>query len=184
MDKKSLMLATAGASVLWGAGPAAADSYIAPARDGKGRVILLEPLTFVEIDQLDFGGFIIPASGSALVSIDAVTGTPTNDPGLVQLPQFTQRRGHFMGAGTGGQAVSVVAVFPGSLYLNGDTTSTNTIPVALELDNNVPELDGSYSYTIASDKTLDVYVGGNVTISAGMAPGIYSNEYQLTVTYQ
>lgn len=170
--------------MLWGSSQAAAATYIAPKKNGKGRVVLLQPLTFVEIDQLDFGGFIIPASGSALVSVDAKTGTPTNDPSLIQLPQFTQLRGHFMGAGTAGQAVSVSAVFPTQLFLNGVATSPDTITVALELDNNVPEPDGSYSYTIASDKVLDVYVGGNVTIAAGMTPGIYSNQYQLTVTYQ
>lgn len=179
-----MTLAAAGASALLASSPAAADVYFAPASPGTGRVTLLEPLTFVKIDDLDFGGFIVPSSGSGTVTIDAATGTATNAASLVQLPQFTQMRGHFMGAGTPNQGVSVTAVLPTKLYLGGDTTSPDSIDVNLELDNNVPELDGTYSYTIAPDQVLDVYVGGDLTISAGMAPGVYSNVYTLTVTYQ
>lgn len=184
MDTKYFSLAAAGASVLLASSPAQADVYITPAKPGTGRVILLEPLSFVKIDDLDFGGFIIPSSGSGTVSVDAATGTPTNDVSLVQLPQFTQMRGHFMGAGTPSQAVSVTAVLPTALYLGGDTTSPDSIAVALELDKNVPELDGSFTYTIQPDQVLDVYVGGDLTISSGMTPGVYSNVYTLTVTYQ
>lgn len=184
MDTKTFTLAAAGASALLASSPAFADVYIAPDESGTGRVILLEPLTFVKIDDLDFGGFIVPSLGSGLVSIDAATGLATNAASLTQLPQFTQMRGHFMGAGTPGQAVSVTAVLPTKLFLGGNLASPDSIDVNLELDNNVAELDGSFSYTIAADQVLDVYVGGDLTITSGMTTGIYSNVYTLTVTYQ
>lgn len=184
MNTKYLPLAAAGASMLLASGPAAANVYFAPASPGTGRVILLEPLSFIKVDDLDFGGFIIPSAGSGTVSIDAATDVATNDPSLVQLPQFTQMRGHFMGAGTPSQAVTVSAVMPTKLYLDGVITSTDSIDVNLALDDTTPELDGTYTYTIAADQVLDIYVGGDLTISSGMAPGVYSNVYTLTVTYQ
>ncbi|MEO6434116.1 MAG: DUF4402 domain-containing protein [Sphingomicrobium sp.] len=184
MDNKSFLLALAGTSALLGSSPAVANVYIAPDQDGTGRAILLEPLSFIKVDDLDFGGFIIPSSGSGTVSVDAATGTPTNAASLVQLPQYVQQRGHFLGAGTPSQAVSVTAVLPDKLYLGGVITSPDSIDVALALDNTVAELDGSFTYTIASDQVLDVYVGGDLTIASGMNPGVYSNVYTLTVTYQ
>lgn len=183
MHKPYFLLAAAGAAASLSASPAWADVYAAPNEAGTGRVILLEPLTFVKIDDLDFGGFIIPSVGSDTVTIDAASGTATNGATLTQLPQFVQQRGHFMGAGTPNQAVTVVATLPTRLYLGGNLASPTSIPVSLELDV-APDVSGNHSYTIASDQTLDVYVGGDIVIDSSMSPGIYSNVYELTATYQ
>ena len=75
-------------------------------------------------------------------------------------------------------------MLPTKLFLGGNLASPDSIDVNLELDNNVAELDGTFSYTIAADQVLDVYVGGDLTITSGMTPGVYSNVYTLTVTYQ
>lgn len=183
MRNGMLGIAAAGAVALVGASPAAADVYTKPQRVASGQVIVLEPLTFVKIDDLSFGAFIIPSAGSDTVSVDAATGAVTVGAALMQLPQFTAERGHFMGAGTASQGVSVTAVLPDKLYLGGDTTSPTSIDVTLALDT-VPDGSGVYSYTIATDRVLDVYVGGDLVIAAGMAPGIYSNEYVVTATYE
>lgn len=175
--------AAAGAAALLASSPVSADVYAAPARAATGRAIILDPLSFVKIDDLSFGGYVIPATGQDDVSVDAATGTVTVGTTLTQLPQFAPLRGHFMGAGTASQAVSVTAVLPDKLYLNGNTASPTYIDVALTLDQ-VPDASGVYSYTIASDKLLDVYVGGDLTITSGMSPGVYANDYVVTATYQ
>ena len=167
--------AAAGAAALLASGPVSADVYSNPVRAATGKAIILDPLSF--------GGYIIPTSGQDDVSVDAATGTVTVGTTLTQLPQFAPLRGHFMGAGTASQAVSVTAVLPDKLYLNGDTASPTYIDVALTLDQ-VADASGVYSYTIASDKVLDVFVGGDLTIAAGMSPGVYSNDYVVTATYQ
>lgn len=181
--EKYFTLAAAGAAALLFAGPAQAEVYFAPSDSGDGRVILLEPLTFVHIDDLDFGGFLVPSSGSDTVSIDAVSGVVTNGASLTRLPQFTQMRGRFMGAGTALQGVTVVTAFPTKLFLDGNTASPESIDVSLELDGTL-ELDGSYTYVLPGDGVLDVHVGGDLTISSGMQPGVYSNTFDLTATYQ
>lgn len=183
MGNKPFQFAAAAAASLLFSNPAWSAGYTAPSKTGTGRVVLLEPLAFVKVDDLAFGGFIIPTTGSDTVAVNASTGVVTNGASLVQLPQFAQQRGHFMGAGTPSQGVTITATLPAKLYLNGNTASATWINVNLNLDV-APQPDGSYSYTIASDKSLNVYVGGDITIAAGMTPGLYSNVYDLTATYQ
>lgn len=178
-----LLAAAAGAAALVASSPAAADVYSAPKKLGTGRAIILDPLSFVKISDLSFGGFIIPTAGQGNVSVDAATGAVTVASNLTQLPQYVPERGRIMGAGTENQAVSVTATLPDKLFLGGNLSSSTWIDVTLSLDK-VPDGAGVYSYTVAADKTLDVYVGGDLTIAAGMAPGIYSNEYMVTATYQ
>lgn len=178
-----MRIAAAGAAAAFGSNAAYGAVYTAPSNVMGGEVIVLEPLTFVKIDDLSFGAFVVPQVGSDTVSVDAATGTINVGGSLIQLPQYVPERGHFMGAGTADQAVSVTAVLPDKLYLGGDTASPTWINVSLELDKT-PDAGGIHAYTITSDRVLDVYVGGDLTISAGMAPGVYSAEYQLTATYE
>ncbi|MES2148019.1 MAG: DUF4402 domain-containing protein [Pseudomonadota bacterium] len=176
-------LAVAAAAALSMPGSAFAGNYVAPNKDSTGKVIILDPLSFIKIDDLSFGGYVIPASGSGTVTVDAVTGTVGLGGTITQMPQFTPSRGRMMGAGTASQAVSVEAVLPDKLYLNGNLSSTTWINVALDLDQ-VADVNGRYSYTVGTDKVFDVFIGGDVTISSGMSPGLYANEYTITATYQ
>ncbi len=176
-------LAVAAAAVLAMPGAAAAGVYTAPAKDSTGKVIILDPLSFIKIDDLSFGGYVIPSSGSGTVTVDAGTGSVALSGTVTQMPQFTPSRGRMMGAGTPSQPVSVDAVLPDKLYLNGNLSSPTWINVTLNLDR-VANVNGLYDYNVGADKVFDVFVGGDVTISAGMNPGIYSNEYTVTATYQ
>ena len=176
-------LAVAAAAALAMPGIAEAGVYTAPAKDSSGKVIILDPLSFINVDDLSFGGYVIPASGSGTVTVDATTGSVALSGTVTQMPQFVPSRGRLMGAGTANQAVSVDATLPDKLYLNGNLSSPTWIGVTLNLDQ-VANVSGFYDYSVGADKVFDVFVGGDVTISAGMNPGLYSNEYTVTATYQ
>lgn len=176
-------LAVAAAAALAMPGAAAAGTYVAPAKDSTGKVIILDPLSFIKIDDLSFGGYVIPTSGSGTVTVDAATGTVGLSGTVTQMPQFTPSRGRMMGAGTADQAVSVSANLPDKLYLNGNLASPTWIGVTLNLDQ-IADVNGFYAYTVGADKVYDVFIGGDVNISAGMTPGLYSNDYVITATYQ
>lgn len=163
--------------------PAWAGFYSAPSEESSGTVIILDPLSFIKVDDLSFGGYVIPAVGSGTVTVDAATGGVTLAGTVTQMPQFVPTRGRMIGAGTAGQSVSVSATLPDKLYLGGDTASPTWIDVTVALDQ-VPDGSGVHSYTVGTDQVFDVFIGGDVTISAGMTPGIYSNEYVITATYQ
>lgn len=173
----------AAAAALAMPGVATAGTYTAPDSNSTGKVIILDPLSFIKVDDLLFGGYVIPTSGSGMVTVDAATGTVNQSGTVTQMPQFVPSRGRMIGAGTASQSVSVSATLPDKLYLNGDLSSLTWIGVTLGLDQ-VPDINNLYAYTVGTDMVYDVFIGGQVTISSGMTPGIYSNEYTITATYQ
>lgn len=177
------IFAVAAAAALALPGTAAAGIYTKPSKDSTGKVIILDPLSFIKVDDLTFGGYIIPASGSGTVTVDAATGGVALSGTVTQMPQFVPSRGRMIGAGSPSQDVSVSAVLPDKLYLNGNLAGPTWIDVTLGLDK-VADVNNVYGYTVGADKVYDVFIGGAVTISLGMSPGIYSNEYTITATYQ
>ena len=183
MNKHRNVVAVAAAAAL--ALPAAAQAgiYTKPSKDSTGKVIILDPLSFIKVDDLSFGGYIIPASGSGTVTVDAATGAVALSGTVTQMPQYMPTRGRMIGAGTPGQNVSVSAVLPDKLYLNGNLASPVWIDVTLGLDK-VADASNVYPYTVGIDQVYDVFIGGEVPISSDMSPGIYSNEYTITATYQ
>ncbi|MGH6658784.1 MAG: DUF4402 domain-containing protein [Sphingomicrobium sp.] len=181
MDYRITLAAAAAALAL--PSPASAGFYSAPSDNSSGTVIILDPLSFIKVDDLSFGGYIIPAVGSGTVTVDAATGAVGLAGTVTQMPQFVPSRGRMIGAGTANQSVSVSAVLPDKLYLGGNLASPTWIDVTIVLDQ-VPDGSGVHAYTVGADQVFDVFIGGDVTISSGMTPGIYSNEYVITATYQ
>ena len=99
---------------------------------------------------------------------------------VTPMPQSVPQRGRLTGAGTPLTPVIVTVALPTKLYVDGDTAKPSLdVNLVLDQPKTVP---GFYVYTIGLDKTFNVYVGGNITISAGQAPGLYSNEYVITAT--
>lgn len=182
MKQQHTAFAVAAAAALMLPGTATAAVYSAPSKASTGKVIILDPLSFIKVDDLDFGGYIIPQSGSGTVTINPIDAGVTLSGGLTSLPKFTPQRGRMIGAGSAGQDVQLTAVIPDKLYIGGNTANTS-IDVAIALDH-LPDSTGTYYYTINGSKIFNVYVGGQLTVVAGQAPGIYSNTYTVTATYQ
>lgn len=182
MEKILSTFAVAAAAAAFAAPNVAyADTYQAPLTNSRGRVIILDPLSFIKVDDLHFGTYLIPPSGSGTVTLNPVDNSLSMGGTVTPMPQSIPQRGRLTGSGTPLTPVIVTVALPTKLYVDGDT-SKPSIDVTLTLDQpkTVP---GFYVYTIGADKTFDVYVGGNLTIAAGQSPGLYSNEYVITATY-
>lgn len=171
----------AAAAVLLGAPANAADGN--PAQEaGDSKVIILNPLSFLTIEDLDFGSVIVPASGNGLVTLDPLTGTPTYAnidyvAGVSNAPQ----RGRFLGSGSANQVVYVTTTLPTILEKSPGGPS---VPVSLKLDRN-PNGLGSYTYVVDPVwLTFEIGVGGTLTVPTGTEPGIYSATFDVTATYQ
>ncbi|MEO6199122.1 MAG: DUF4402 domain-containing protein [Sphingomicrobium sp.] len=175
-------LAVAAAAALALPGTASAGIYTKPTKPSTGKVIILDPLSFIKVDDLDFGAYVIPPAGSGTVTINPIDSGLTLSGTITPLPQFTPQRGRMIGSGSAGQDVQLNAVIPDKLYIDGDT-SNPSIDVTVDLDH-VPDSGGIYYYTINSSKVFNVYLGGQLTIATGQEPGIYSNTYTITATYQ
>lgn len=156
--------------------------YSRPTKASTGKAIILDPLSFIKVDDLDFGGYVIPPAGSGTVTINPIDAGLTFTGTVTRLPQFTPKRGRLAGSGSAGEDVQVTASLPSKLYIGGVVTNPS-VDVTIRLDH-LPDSLGNYLYTINSKKVFNVYVGGDLVIPAGTTPGIYSNDYTITASYQ
>ena len=151
------------------AAPAAAAPAIATS---PSRAIIVQPLTLVQVEDLDFGT-LVPSALSGVVSIDAMTGAQTAIGGVSAYGSALARRAYFVGAGTAGQTVTILLGPPPSL-LDG---SGNSMPVlALTLDGPALRL-------IPADRAVHIRVGGILSVNANQAPGSYVGTFDMTVNY-
>lgn len=152
------------------------------AETGDSKVIILNPLAFLTIEDLDFGSVIVPASGNGTVTIDPISSAPSYSnidyvAGTANAPQ----RGRFLGSGSANQVVYVTTTLPTMLEKSPGGPS---VPVSLRLDRN-PNGLGSYTYVVDPVwLTFEIGVGGTLTVPTGTEPGIYSATFDVTATYQ
>ena len=180
MDHRILSAAFA-ATALCCAPAVAADGN--PAQEtGDSKVIILNPLSFITIEELDFGSVIVPASGNGTVTIDPLTGTPAYSnidfvSGVANAPQ----RGRFIGSGSANQVVYVTTTLPTILEKSPGGPS---VPVNLRLDRNANSM-GAYMYVVDPlFLTFEIGIGGTLTVPQGTEPGNYSATFDVTATYQ
>ena len=175
MPVSSLTRAVLAATVFIATSPAGAASST-----GSGRAVLLDPVAFTNVDDLDFGLVVSPSSGNGTVTINPVDGSATYS-NLVGLASVATRRGRLVGSADIGQDVEVTALLPTKLYQNGDSTKP-FVAVALGLDH-LPSGTGKYYYTTNSARVFNIYVGGTLTVPAGTANGSYNNLFKVTANY-
>ena len=173
-----------GASVAAFAFASPAFAQTADQSPGSGHTVILSPVTFIKDVDLNFGAVVLPTgvAGSVEIDPDPANVSFVTNTGVLPIPASSPTRGKMVGAGSAGSDVTVETAFPTDLYLNGDTTSSVTLPVSLNV-NATEVAANTYTYTIDSGQAFEVYVGGRVNIPAGTADGSYSNVYTITATY-
>ena len=178
-----LQTLAAAAATLSFATPALAQSVTQDNSGGVGRTVILSPLNFINDTDLNFGDVVLPSGNVGQIRIDADPTVPSfvSNIGVQPLPSSAPSRGLMVGAGSAGMDVTVQTVFPTALYLGGDTTAA-ALPVSLGLDATATA-PNTYTYTIASDQSFLVHVGGTLDIPANSPDGAYSNTYTVTANY-
>ena len=174
MTRISILLAAAafGAS----AAPAFAATPVPPA---EAQVLILAPLTFTNIDDLDFGT-VVSSTVAGTVTINALSGARSKVGGVTLLSSGAGGRGYFGGAGSGGQQVIVTMVPPTELV--DVVVPANTIPVAtMALDNGATTATKTID---ATTKTFFVGVGGTILVAADQPDGDYESTYFIDAQYQ
>ncbi|QIK96932.1 DUF4402 domain-containing protein [Sphingomonas sp. HDW15A] len=181
MDIRTAFGAAVAAAAICCAPASAADG--SPATEtGDSKVIILNPLSFITIEELDFGSVIVPASGNGTVTIDPITGSPSYSnidyvAGISNAPQ----RGRFIGSGSANQVIYVTTTLPTFLEKSPGGPS---VPVNLKLDRN-PNSLGAYVYVVDPLwLTFEIGIGGTLTVPQGTEPGNYSATFDVTATYQ
>lgn len=169
MTFTKLIMATALAAMSSGATAAA----VAASPPATGRALLLIPLRFTKVDDLDFGS-LIPSPASGTVKIDAYTSARTVSGGVTGIPSAIGKRAVLAGAGSPGQRVIINLTPPAQLTSGaGDT-----------IDVLGMSLDGSTVRTIDPvTHTFFVGVGGVLLINANQPEGIYTSTFDITAEY-
>ena len=170
----TLALAALAATTAFAA-PAAAQTTPVSA-NAEARGLIIQPLTFVRISDLDFGTMVSTATaGTVTVSPNADTRTSTG--GVILAPSGQPTRGLFEGYGFAGQSVTLSAVFPSVLSNQSDST------FFVNFSNGTFDSNGT-SRVIPAGGTFRVGVGGTIAVGVNQAPGLYVGQMTVTADYQ
>lgn len=169
----SLCLAAVAATIA-SATPAFAQLASATA---EARGVVLQPLTLVRLQDLDFGT-VVSSAAAGTVTIDADTGARGVTGGVTAVPSYPGDRGLFQGAGTPGNDVILSLSAPGLLISQSNPADTITVN-SMVLDNG-----NATTRTIGATGVFEVGVGGDFAIAANQPAGLYAADFDLTADYQ
>jgi hypothetical protein len=148
---------------------------------GSGRAVLLGPVSFLNVDDIDFGLVVAPSSGNGTITINPGNAVVTYT-NLVGMPSVATQRGRLVGSADPGQDVQVTTSLPTQLHRDGITTNPS-VPVSLILNHFPTSGNDTFVYTANTSRTFVIYVGGTLTVPAGTGAGTYSNTFEVTATH-
>jgi hypothetical protein len=173
--RASVMLA---AVVLW-AGTAQAAS-----QGGTGKVVIVRPNVFINVQDLDFGT-ILPSGTAGTVTVPT-SGPRTATGGATIIPGSAFGPARFAGEGTGGQRVLVNIVGSSATLTRVGGTQTMTVNnLVLGFSPSFTAGAGPNTYFIASPTGIFNFpVGGTLQVGANQAEGNYVGTFRVNLVYQ
>lgn len=161
---------------------AALTPTLAQARTASGdaQVAIVTPLSFIQVENLDFGT-IIP-SGTA----GTVTLTPNNNrtaTGGIILVGNNHQPARFAGMGISGQRVRI-QITPNNIILTGPGPSMTVNNVTIDPQGTLQQNGNSPNYRILPLNGIFVFnVGGRLNVGANQPAGTYSGTFTATLDY-
>jgi hypothetical protein len=143
------------------------------------RGVVLGAHSLKKAKDLDFGIVAVDPVNSGTVSIAASAAGNRSVTGGVTALTSTYNAAEFDGKGAPNEQIVLTlsgpAAGPTGVVKDG---AGNSIPVALTVDSAglTRNADNAGGFT--------VYVGATFSLAGGQAPGVYSNTFDLTATYQ
>jgi hypothetical protein len=147
------------------------------AGNGTGTATIIQPLTVTANSTLRFGTLIRPASGSGTATI-STAGALTTGGGNPPTSVASSAHGNadFTVSGEGGQSITVT-VDP-SFNMSGPSASILTVTTTAS-NTGVQTLSGS----LGASGSLDVPVGGSITITSTTTTGAYTGTFNVSAAY-
>lgn len=139
---------------------------------GQTSVTLLRSLSMVRTADLEFGA-LVPSAISGTATINASTDLRSTSGGVVGASGGATGAAKFTAAG----AVGVIAIFlpPSTITISNGSGGTMTIDAIT--------LNGASDRIFPLGGTIDVALGGRLTVAANQPEGSYSGTFALTVLY-
>ncbi len=169
MNAKTLTIRSLVCAIaLFGAGQALAET--ATANVGAS---VLTPIAITKVDDLAFGNFM-STTGGTIVLTPSATPTRTPTAGVTLDNAVTPTAAKFTVAGTAGATFSIT--LPTTVSLSDGGTNT------MDVGTFTSDLDLAAA-TIPVAGTIDMYVGGTLTVGAAQANGAYTGTFDVSVNY-
>lgn len=143
----------------------------------EARGVVLQPLTLVKLQDLDFGT-VVGSAAAGTVSIDPDTGARTVTGGVTGVPSFPGDRALFQGAGSVNQDVLLSMAAPTVLVSTANPADTINV-TSMTFDNGNTTLRN-----LGASGVIQFGIGGDFAIAANQPAGLYTANFDVTADYQ
>lgn len=148
---------------------------------GDAQIAMVTPLSFIEVESLDFGR-IIPSN-----TVGTVTLSPTNvrtATGGIVLVGNDFRAARFAGMGRVAQRVRI-RITPNSITLTGPGPAMTVTNFTIDPQGTLLQIGGSPNYRILPLNGIFWFnVGARLSVGASQPAGVYSGTFNATLDYQ
>lgn len=156
--------------------PAFADSFA-----GDAQITMVTPLSFISVENLDFGS-VIPSTTAGTVTI-SVTSARTATGGIV-LAGNGHQAARFAGMGSQSQRVRI-RITPAAITLTGPGPAMTVDNFVIGPAPTLQQVGNSPNYRILpADGIFWFTVGGRLSVGASQPAGTYSGTFTATLDYQ
>lgn len=147
---------------------------------GTAQVTVFRALSITANRTLRFGTLIRPSSGSGTAVIDtAGAGGLTVGGGVATVASSAHGNADFSVVGEGAQSVTISV--DASFTMNGPSGATLTVTTTGQTTGTGSQtLGGSLG---SASPSVDVVVGGSITIPSSQQTGAYSGTFNVTASY-
>jgi Domain of unknown function (DUF4402) len=156
-------------------------AQVAARQSGQGQVIIVTPLSFITVSQLDFGKLIASnVAGTVTLSPGNVRSVTS---GIIPIGNGTQVA-KFAGFGRNGQNVDI-SLSSNTIFLNGPGVKMRVRDFVIGSTPTAVLSTVPSRFRIASASGAFTFpIGATLEVGANQTPGVYTGTYQITLQYQ
>jgi Domain of unknown function (DUF4402) len=148
---------------------------------GDTQVAMVTPLSFIQVENMEFGR-IIPSATAGTVTLSP-NNVRTATGGIVLVGNDHQP-GRFAGMGTFLQRVRV-RITPNNIIMTGPGPSMTVNNVTIDPQGTLLQIGASPNYRIVPLNGIFRFnVGGRLNVGANQPAGYYSGTFNATLDYQ
>lgn len=164
------------AALSFASSPAAADTMT-----GDAQISMVTPLSFIQVENLEFGS-VIPSATAGTVTL-SVVGARTATGGIL-LTGSGHQPARFAGRGSQNQRVRI-RITPNTITLTGPGPAMTVDNFVIGPAPTLQQIGGSPNYRIVpADGIFWFTVGGRLNVGAGQPAGTYAGTFSATLDYQ
>lgn len=172
---------------------AAAPAHASDTTAAPSEAFILEPLSLVNTNGLDFGIIVNPTVAGTVSLSAALPTVCTPSAGLVRVGSC--QAAEFAGLGDTGNVIKVNLPNGSSVELANQTVGSTATMMVTDLNvdgdpgltylNGNPASNGFVRYTITAPNGAFVFrIGGTLNVDAGQEVGRYVGNFSITIQYQ